>query len=61
VIHLKEPFTKEPLGWAVRKGDPDFLNWLDNFQVQIKNDGTYTAIYNKWFENTLWLQNVTGQ
>lgn len=61
VVHLKEPFTKEPLGWAVRKGDPDFLNWLNNFLAQVRNDGTYTAIYNKWFESTTWLQNVTGQ
>ena len=61
VVHLKTPFTKEPLGWAVRKGDPDFLNWLDNFLNQIHNDGTYDAIYNKWFENTAWLQNVNGQ
>jgi len=60
LIHLKEPFTKEPLGWAVRKGDPDFLNWLDNFQNQIRNDGTYDALYNKWFEGTAWLANVTG-
>jgi polar amino acid transport system substrate-binding protein len=61
VVHLKEPFTKEPLGWAVRKGDPDFLNWLNNFLTQIKSDGTYDALYNKWFEGTAWLPNVTGQ
>jgi len=58
VAHLKEPFTHEPLGWAVRKGDPDFLNWLNNFLAQAKADGTYDALYNKWFEGTAWLQNV---
>lgn len=61
LIHLKEPFTKEPLGWAIRKGDPDFLNWLDNFLNQIHNDGTYDALYAKWFEGTGWLANVNGQ
>lgn len=60
LIHLKEPFTREPLGWAIRKGDPDFLNWLDHFQNQIRNDGTYDALYNKWFEGTAWLANVQG-
>jgi polar amino acid transport system substrate-binding protein len=58
---LKEPFTHEPLGWAVRKGDPDFLNWLENFLYQVKNDGTYDALYSKWFEGTAWLSNVNGQ
>jgi polar amino acid transport system substrate-binding protein len=61
LIHLKEPFTKEPLGWAIRKGDPDFLNWLDHFLYQIKSDGTYDALYAKWFESTAWLANVTGK
>lgn len=60
VVHLKTPFTHESLGWGVRKGDPDFLNWLNNFQRTIKNDGTYDALYNKWFEGTAWLPNVGG-
>ncbi|MDB5986293.1 MAG: amino acid transporter substrate-binding protein family [Nevskia sp.] len=58
LIHLKEPFTKEPLGWAVRKGDPDFLNWLDNFLQQIRNDGTYDVLYQRWFEGSDWLKNL---
>lgn len=58
VAILKEPFTREPLGWAVRKGDPDFLNWLNNFLAQIKSDGSYDALYNKWFEGTAWLPNL---
>lgn len=60
IVHLSEPFTTEPLGWAVRKGDPDFLNWLNNFMRQIHNDGVYDALYHKWFESTVWLKNVTG-
>lgn len=58
LIHLKEPFTREPLGWAVRKGDPDFLNWLDNFLQAIKSDGTYDVLYQRWFEGTDWLKNL---
>ena len=58
VVHLKEPFTQEALGWAVRKGDPDILNWLNNFLAQSRRDGTYDALYKKWFEGTAWLQNL---
>jgi len=58
LVHLKEPFTKEPLGWAVRKGDPDFLNWLDNFLAEIHNDGTYDVLYQRWFEGSDWLKNL---
>ncbi len=57
-IFLDEPFTYEPLGWAIRKGDPDFLNWLNNFLRQIKGDGTYDDIYNKWFLSNEWLEDL---
>ena len=55
---LDKPFTYEPLAWAIRKGDPDFLNWLNNFLRQIKKDGRYERIYNKWIKNTDWVRNV---
>ncbi len=55
---LSEPFTYEPLGWAIRKGDPDFLNWLNNFLRQAKGDGTYDRIYQKWFGSDKWLKDV---
>ncbi|WP_207259706.1 transporter substrate-binding domain-containing protein [Desulfovibrio sp. Huiquan2017] len=58
MVLLKEPFTYEPLGWAINKGDPDFLNWLNNFIVQIKNDGRYERIYNKWFGSNDWYNNI---
>lgn len=61
IVHLKEPFTKEPLGWAVRKGDPDFLNWLDHFLEQVRNDGSYDALYAKWFESTAWMANIADK
>lgn len=38
-ILLDKPFTYEPLGMGIRKGDPDFLNYLNNFLRQIKADG----------------------
>lgn len=58
LFFIDKPFTYEPLAWAIRKGDPDFLNWLNNFLRQIKNDGRFDRIYNKWIKRTEWIQNV---
>lgn len=58
LVFLDKPFTYEPLAWAINKGDPDFLNWLNNFLMIIKGDGRYDAIYNKWFKTTDWLKEV---
>ena len=53
-VFLDEPFTYEPLAWAVNKGDPDFLNWLNNFLRQTKGDGFYDRLYQKWIIGTEW-------
>lgn len=58
LVFLDEPFTFEPLAWAINKGDPDFLNWLNNFLRQVKNDGRYEQIYNKWIKGTEWIKDV---
>jgi len=58
VFLLNKPFTYEPLAWAINKGDPDFLNWLTNFMKQVKNDGTYDAIYDKWIRSDAWLSEL---
>ncbi len=58
LVHLDKPFTYEPLAWAVRKGDFDFINWLNNFMNQIKNDGTYEKIYHKWFVDNTWMKEL---
>lgn len=54
LIYLDEPFTYEPLGWAIRHGNPDFMNWLNNFLAQMKGDGTYDKIYAKWIQSDEW-------
>ena len=55
VTHLAQAFTFEPLAWGVRKGDYDFLNWLNNYIYQIKKDGTHKKIHTKWFLNDAWI------
>ncbi|PLX98089.1 MAG: amino acid ABC transporter substrate-binding protein [Desulfuromonas sp.] len=58
MVHLDKSFTYEPLAWAIRKGDYDFVNWLNNFLNQARNDGTYDKIYRKWFEDDAWLKDL---
>ena len=46
---LFTPLTYEPLAWAIRKGDPDFLNYLNNFLRQVRGDGRWDQLKQKWF------------
>lgn len=59
LVHLDTPLTYEPLGWAIRKGDPDFLNWLNNFLRQAKEDKLvdfHGKLNKKWLQDTDWLK-----
>lgn len=58
LVHLSEPFTFEPLAWAIRQGDPDFLNWLNHFLFQVQKDGTYDKLHRKWFMDHTWLKDL---
>ena len=54
IIFLDEPFTQEPIAWAIRKNDPDFLKFLNNFLAQLKKDGRFDKMVDKWFNNSDW-------
>jgi len=58
LIFLDKPFTKEPIAWAIRKNDPDFLKWLNTFLKEIKQDGRFEKIHDKWFKSTDWFNYV---
>ncbi|OGS44565.1 MAG: hypothetical protein A2539_01450 [Elusimicrobia bacterium RIFOXYD2_FULL_34_15] len=47
---LTEQLNYEYYSFAVAKGDPDFLRWLDYFIDELKLSGDYDSIYNKWFK-----------
>jgi len=53
-VFLSEPFTYEPLAWAINKGDPDFLNFLNNFLRQTRGDGFYERLFKKWIIGSDW-------
>ncbi len=53
-VFLEKPFTYEPLAWAINQGDPDFLNFLNNFLRQSKGDGFYQKTYDYWIKGSEW-------
>lgn len=58
LVFLDRPFTREPIAWAIRKDDPDFLKFLNEFLAEIKADGRFDRMYEKWFKSTEWFQHV---
>jgi polar amino acid transport system substrate-binding protein len=53
-LPLKEDFTREPIGFAVRKGDPDSLNFLDNWIRVTEAGGWLKERKRYWFETKDW-------
>lgn len=58
IIHLDKPFTFEPLGIGIKQGDPDFMNFLNNFLRQFRADGRYDRLYDKWIKSTEWFAKI---
>jgi polar amino acid transport system substrate-binding protein len=54
LVFLSEPFTNEPIAWAIRKDDPDFMKFLNDFLARTKADGRFDQIYQKWFLSPDW-------
>jgi polar amino acid transport system substrate-binding protein len=53
-LPFKETFTKEPIGFALRKGDPDTLNYFNNWITVRQADGWLAERKHYWFETTDW-------
>ena len=49
---LPEQLTTEEYGMALRKDEPELTKAVDKAIEQLKADGTYAAIVNKWFKNS---------
>lgn len=47
-------FTKEPIGFAVRKGDTDTLNYLDSWIRVVDAEGWLAERKHYWFETNEW-------
>jgi len=45
---LDETFTEEPYGIAVRKGNTELLQVINEYLKEIRENGEYDRIYEKW-------------
>lgn len=52
---LKSPFTFEPIGIAVPRNDPQFLNLIDNFVDVAEDIGALERMRKKWLEDGAWV------
>ena len=53
-LPLEETFTKEPIGFAVRKGDFDTLSYLNNWIMVVGSEGWLKERKNYWFRTKDW-------
>ncbi|MDY0221252.1 MAG: transporter substrate-binding domain-containing protein [Desulfobacterium sp.] len=53
-LPLEEDFTREPIGFAVQKGDFDFINFLNNWIIYVEAEGWFKERKNYWFETRDW-------
>jgi polar amino acid transport system substrate-binding protein len=53
-LPLKTNFTKEPIGFAIRKGDFDTLNYLNNWIRVVEAEGWLRERKYFWFETKDW-------
>ena len=53
-VPLKENFTKEPIGFAIRKGDHDALNYFNNWILNARAQGFLAEKKAYWFASRQW-------
>ncbi|MFH1091608.1 MAG: transporter substrate-binding domain-containing protein [Pseudomonadota bacterium] len=53
-LPAKDTFTKEPIGFAVRKGDVDTLNFFNNWIMVVTHEGWLKKRYDYWFNSLDW-------
>lgn len=53
-IPVAGTFTVEPIGFAVKKGDPDTLNYFNNWITIVQSEGWLKERKQYWFETQEW-------
>jgi polar amino acid transport system substrate-binding protein len=53
---ITEPFSKELIGFAVRKGDPDSLNYINSWIRTVETEGWLHERHSYWFNTKEWEQ-----
>lgn len=49
LVTMKGLFSNDPIAIGVRKGDPEFLRWMDMFVSEYISSGDYETSYKKWW------------
>ena len=57
-LAVSEPFTFEPLGIAVPQTDILWINWVDNFVLNLNANGKLKALKEFWFSNPSWMERL---
>jgi polar amino acid transport system substrate-binding protein len=53
-LPIQGTFTKEPIGFALRKGDVDTLNFFNNWITVVQAEGWLAERKHYWFETREW-------
>jgi polar amino acid transport system substrate-binding protein len=54
IVEVPKTEHREHLGFAIRKGDVVFLNWLNLFITDLRESGKLDELYKKWFVDSEW-------
>jgi polar amino acid transport system substrate-binding protein len=57
-VPVERNLTNEPNGIAMRKGDPDLLNYVNSWIQQIRGEGWIQERYHYWFMTADWKDRV---
>jgi len=57
-LPIQGTFTKEPIGFAMRKGDPDTLAYFNSWITTVQLEGWLQERHNYWFGTKNWKDQV---
>src|SRR5690606_30561685 len=55
---LDAPLSLEPVGIAVNKNDPQFVNLVGNYLRAYEKSGLLAQLRTKWFEDSDWISDL---
>jgi ABC-type amino acid transport substrate-binding protein len=58
LLSLITPLTWEPIGIALPKGDPQFVNLVENYLLTLEGTGKLDALKEKWLGQGEWLKRL---
>ena len=58
LVTLENPLTIEPLGIALPPDDPQLINLVENYLMNLELSGMLGRLERKWFEDGTWLLQV---